>query len=66
MSWNFQKIHPVIKDDNWCQSWLHFPDLNPNFDDIIEIDLMSPIYFSFHEDLLVTNLYVYQLQIDYI
>ena len=31
---------PVIKDDKWCQSWLHFSDLNPNFDGIVETDLM--------------------------
>ena len=35
MSLNFKQIHPVIKDDHWCLSWIHFPDLNPNFDDII-------------------------------
>ena len=29
MSWNVQQIYPVIKDDNWCQSWLDFLDLNP-------------------------------------
>ena len=47
MSWNFQQIYPIIKDDNWCQSWLDFSDLNPNSDDIIYTDLMSPIYFIF-------------------
>ena len=31
---------PVIKDDKWCQSWLLFSDLNPNFDGIVETDLM--------------------------
>ena len=35
MSRNFQHIHPVIKNDHWYQSWLHFPDLYPNFDDMI-------------------------------
>ena len=35
MSWNFQQTHPVIKYDNWCQSSLDFPDLNPNSDDIM-------------------------------
>ena len=28
MSWNFYQIHYVIKDDNWCQSCLDFPDLS--------------------------------------
>lgn len=32
--------------DNWCQSWLDFPDRNPKCDDIIYADLMSPIYFT--------------------
>ena len=34
ISWNFQQIYTVIKDGNWCQSLLNFPDLNPSFDDI--------------------------------
>ena len=62
--WNFEQINSIIKDDNWCQSWLDFSDLNPNFDDIIQTDLISPIYFI-HEKLLVTNLQVYRAKIYY-
>ena len=50
MSWIFNaaiNFHPVFKDDNWCQSWLEFPDLNSDFDNITQRDLMLPIYFIF-------------------
>ena len=71
MSGNFQQIHPVITNDNWCQSWSYFPELNPNSDYIIETDLMSPIFYclltSFsHKDVPVKNLQVYKVHFYYI
>ena len=39
LSWNFQQIYPVIKNDNYCQAWFRFPELNHNFDDLILISI---------------------------
>ena len=56
--------HPFSKIWRWLdllvkslvvlKSWLDFPKLNSNSDDIIYTHLMPPIYFIFYEDLLVS------------
>ena len=50
-------MHSVIKDDNLFQSVLGFPNLNPNSDVAACVLIrMFPVYLTFHNDLLVTNL----------
>ena len=51
ISWNFHQIPPVIKDDNWCQALLSFPDLNPN-------STWFNVSYLFHLLLGLTNLHV--------